>query len=155
MIALALEFPVIGTCPTCRTDVYDDELGGLCDVCGWALREGNSIEEARLEVEDMAAWGTPIGARMAGEKCSCGVVDHVLVRGPKRRGRGGGELTGVVHFDVRHEPPCPLAPPDFDWPEVDEAARERIFGYRGREHHIARLVTALRAELHDREVLDV
>lgn len=119
----------------------------LCDTCQIALNEEVSIEEARLEVEDLAAGMTPHLARADGLRCTCGTVDHVLGRGI------GGELASI-HYDVRHKSGCPLAPPDFDWPPVDEDARRRIFGYEGREHHARRLVGALREVLHEREVLE-
>jgi hypothetical protein len=140
-------------CTTCRTPIPEDYESGLCDTCESAWYGDVTIEEARLEVEDSASfWCLHLG-RAEGRRCECGTVDHWRIEGPKRRGRGG-PCMGVIDLDVRHKPGCPLAPPEFDWPEVDEDARERVFGYRGREHHFARLAGALREVLADREVME-
>lgn len=129
-------------CPVCGQVVVDE-----CDICALAEHRGFSIEEARLEVEDNARfWSRSLG-RAEGKRCSCGTVDAARI--PGFRGRG---YVTYLDFDSTHKVGCPLAPPAFDWPEVDEDARERAFGYRGREHHAARLAAALREIKTDREV---
>lgn len=138
-------------CEVCGArNLFDDETM-LCDTCWGALDDGVSVEEARLAVEEMAAWGCRHFGRADGLRCTCGVVDHAWIAGPKVRGRGAGTRMGHIDLDVKHEPGCPLAPPMFDWPEVNEGARQRIFGYRGREHHEARLIDGLRQVLEDRQ----
>lgn len=149
-LALASDAPA-GLCPVCRQGL---DCEGECDICSMALHEGKTIEEVRLDVEDTAAWGCRHFGRAEGRRCTCDVVDHVFVQEGPGRGRGA-RRAGVIHFDVPHKPGCPLAPPTFDWPDVDEDARERVFGYRGRPHHVARLAALLQHELHEREVLDV
>lgn len=139
------------SCEICGARNMVDDETDLCDTCWCALSDDKSIEEARLEVEDMAAWGSRHFGRADGKRCTCGTVDHIWIQGPKVRGRGAGTRWGHVDLDVKHEQGCPLAPPVFDWPEVDEDARERIFGYRGIEHHRGRLLGALYEILEDRQ----
>lgn len=140
----------IAVCVTCWAEIAPDEDTGLCDTCQIAWRDGTTIEEARLEVEQSAAFWTQHLGRAEGRRCSCDVVDHVFVEGPKTKGRGPSR-TGVIHFEVTHKAGCPLAPPTFEWPEVDEEGRERVFGYEGRERHGLRLLGAMREMLADRE----
>ena len=131
------------TAPACR--VCGQALTDCCDVCDVALREGRSVEEVRLEIEDAARfWSHHLGSA-EGRPCTCGAGSGgAPVAGPK------GQLVGWIDFDVRHEPGCPRAPRPFDWPPVDEAERRRVFGYDGRELHARRLVAGLRAVLRDR-----
>lgn len=140
------------TCATCGSDAFDGSqlVNGepLCDTCWVAFRDGISIEEARIEVEDGAAFWTQRFGRAAGEKCTCGTVDHLtLTTGP----RG---YAARIELDVKHDTSCPLGPPVFDWPPVGEDARARIFGYHGDRYHVARLVELLREHLHEREVME-
>jgi hypothetical protein len=132
--------PACGLCgapaPDAEEMVHDVQL---CETCWFAWSQGISIEEARMQVEETAAHWT---ARLSTEPCTCGVVD-VLVGVHAR-----------IHLDVTHERPCPRAAPEFEWTDVDEEARRVVFGYDGREYHVARLLSALREILADREVME-
>lgn len=136
-----------------------DAQGG-CDVCEMALRSGRLIEEVRLEVEEAARWGCHHFGQAEGLRCDCGAGSGAVhVQGPVPRGRppkSGPKrrLEGMIHFEVTHAPGCPLAPPAFEWPAVDEAERRRVFGYDARTVLAARLVRALAHERHWREVME-
>jgi hypothetical protein len=138
-------------CEVCGQHLDPD---GECDICSVALREGKLVEEVRLEVEDLAHSMAARFASAAGKPCTCGVGSGgspiVVSAGQKR----GLLHIGMIDWEVRHEAGCPRAPGAFDWADVDEEARRRVFGYDGRTVLAARLVGVLRQELHEREVLD-
>jgi hypothetical protein len=124
-----------------------DEEIGLCDTCWCAYRNGASIEEERLEVEDLARSMTARFASAEGKPCTCGAGPS----GMRLPGPVGSKYVTYLDFDVHHADDCPRGVKPFDWPEVDEDAREHVFGYRGREYHGRRLIGALREVLADRE----
>lgn len=138
-------------CITCGAPAYDEKQRGLCDTCWVALCDGTSIEAARAEVEELAR---DVTARLASEPCTCGAGCGAVFINEKVKGSRPAKRMGVIHFDVHHADDCPRSPGRFDWDEVDEDARERVFGYRGQAHHMGRLITGLSELRDDRLVFD-
>jgi hypothetical protein len=134
-------------CLTCTDEAAPDYEDGLCETCHGALTSGVSIEEQRWEVEDAARYWTRHLGSAEGLRCTCG-AGCGMVSIPM----GPWNYAARIHFDVTHETGCPLAPRPFNWGEVDEDGRERVFGYRGREHHVGRLIEALQKVLIDRQL---
>lgn len=117
----------------------------LCDTCESAYRSGQSIEQERAEVEDLARGFT---AMMSHDRpCTCGQGSG-MVRVEYRNGDAG-----IIDMEVRHADDCPRGVA-FEWEPIDEDARERVFGYRGQAYHAARLASVLRKVLHEREVME-
>lgn len=142
--------PRCQTCgdPVAAEGIIEPREGWLCETCWNAYHNGISIEEARAEVEDTAAFWSMRFGRAEGHSCTCGTIDHLAIAmGPRH-------YVARIHLDVRHEVGCPLGPPEFNWSPVDEDAREALFGYRGRDYHLRRLTRALRDILAEREVME-